>query len=1132
MNFFYNAPIERGAPGNRMPSANRPVFSLTQNIKTLLLGVKLAAVLLLTTCLQVSAKVTNAQKLSISFHNGSLEKLFAEIEKKTPFVFFYDAAILKGTKPVTVEMREASVEEILRVSLKGQALDYSINDKTIFVKRSNLNNNNVVEGPGGENDPREIHGTVLADDGTPLSGATIKLKDGKIAAITDERGTFKIKIGSSPAIEISYTGYASKQVQISGNQLAFTVSLTRSTSKLDEVQVIAYGTTTQRLSTGNVSKVTSKEIQEQPVSNVLGALEGRVPGLLITQQTGVPGGGFTVQIRGQNSIGNGNDPFYVIDGVPYNSQIPFNESGLGVINTSLQGGSPLNFINPYDIESVEVLKDADATAIYGSRAANGAILITTRKGKVGAMRVGLNVTAGTSRPSRDIKLMNTEQYLGMRHEAFANDKRKPGGGDHDINGDWDTTRYTDWASVFLNNHPIYNDYEASVSGGTVNTQWLVGGGYNRQTTGLPTLLSGDGADERPSAHFSLSSASSDKRFKATFTGSYVSDKNTVQTQDFSQNRFLAPNAPALFNSDGTLNWAPLQPGDVGTFSNPYAYLYIKYRAVSSNLVGNGSLSYSVLPGLEIRANVGYTNTQIDQVQTYPTTIYDPGYHMTSGNSNFETSNTHGWIAEPQVNYEVHLGRGVLSALAGGTFHATRNSAQYLIANGFISDALLEDAQAASSIAVESNESQYKYSAAFGRLNYNWDDKYIVNLTARRDGSSRFGPGRQFGSFGAVGAAWIFTREKFMQNALPILSFGKIRASYGTTGNDQIGDYQFLDLYKATQYQYGNSQGLYPQNLFNPQLAWELDKKLEGGIELGFLKDRMSLGASYYRNRSNNQLVNTPVSLVTGFGSIPANFPALVQNSGMEFFLHSVNLRGENFTWSTSINLTIAKNKLLAFPNFETSGYTYNLQIGQPITVQRVYHLIGVNDTTGLYQFASSKSGSTYLPNSETDRITNVNTTPKYYGGIQNSFSYKGFTLDVLFQFVKQTGRNIFGAFGTLPGSMANMPVELSDHWRQNGDHAKYQKFGQTFGATYRAYNFAKQSDFVYSDASYIRLKTLSASWQIPAMWRKSMHLENCRFFVNAQNLFTITHYDGIDPETQSIGSPTKKVIAGGFQVMF
>ena len=1136
MQFSSNGVVSsREATAKYRPLEARAPKPFRQN-KTIVNAVKLTGIFIFIACLQVSAKTTTAQRVSISLHNGSLEKLFTEIEKKTNYVFFYDVAILKNTKPVTVEVKDASVEDILQSSLKGQALEWSIHDRTIFVKKGGEKPVAVAPGGSGSGEPAAVTGTVQSENGSPLSGASVLIKKLKRSLITNAAGEFTVKDvpNGRYEVEISYVGYEKllTTITVEDQKAHLVAEMKIASNTLDETVVIPYGTTTQRLSTGDVTKVTSKEIEQQPVTNVLAALEGRVPGLLVTQQTGVPGGGFAVQIRGQNSIGNGNDPFYVIDGVPYNSQIPFNENGLGMINSSLQGGSPLNFINPYDIESVEILKDADATAIYGSRAANGAILITTKKGKVGAMRVNLNVSAGVSRPTRDIKLMNTQQYLALRHEAFINDKRKPGAGDHDINGDWDTTRYTDWASVFLNNHPVYNDYEASVSGGTVNTQWLIGGGYNRQTTGLPTLLSGDGADQRPSAHFNITSISSDKRFKVTFTGSYVSDQNTVQSQDFSQNRFLAPNAPVLFNPDGSLNWAPLQPGQVGTFSNPYSNLYVKYKGLTSNLVANSVVSYIMLPGLELKANVGYTNTQIDQVQVFPTTIYDPGYHIPSGNSNFETSNTHGWLVEPQINYVLHLGRGIISALVGGTFHSTKNSVQNLAATGFISDALLEDAQAASTVTVESRGSQYKYSAVFGRLNYNLDDKYLLNLTARRDGSSRFGPGKQFGDFGAVGAAWIFTREKFVQNALPFVSFGKIRGSYGTTGNDQIGDYQFLDLYTATQYQYGNTQGLYPQNLFNPNLAWELDKKLEGGIELGFLKDRVSIGASYYRNRSNNQLVSTPISLVTGFSSIPANFPALVQNSGGEFLFHSVNVKSKNFAWTTTINLTIPKNKLVSFPNFETSGYTYNLQIGQPITIQRVFHLIGVNDTTGVYQFASIKSGPTYQPNSTTDRISTINPAPKYYGGFQNSFSYKGFTIDILFQFVKQTGRNIFGAFGTMPGSMANMPVELLDRWREIGDKAKYQRASQTYGTTYRAYYYAKQSDFIYGDASYIRLKNLSVSWQIPTEWQRAMRIQNCRFFVNAQNLVTITNYNGIDPETQNIGSPTKRVITGGFQLAF
>jgi TonB-linked SusC/RagA family outer membrane protein len=1101
--------------------------------KTMLV-MRLTGILLFAAVLQVNAG-TYAQTVTYTAQAAPLTKVFAAIEKQTGYVFFYDKKDLDGAVPVTVELRDAGLRAALETIFRDQPVGFDIEGNTIVVTRAYKALKQPDTAHNGGKVP-QVTGIVTDENGEPLSGASIKLKNGDVVAITDAKGVFKLKnVPADAILVITFTGYAPKTIPI-GDNTTLKVSMSLATNKLDEAQVIAYGTTTERLATGDISKVTSQEIEQQPVPNVLEALEGRVPGLLITQNTGLPGGSFTVQIRGQSSLTSGTDPFFVIDGVPYNSETPFN-GAFGNINSSLNDGNPLNYINPYDIESVEVLKDADATAIYGSRAANGAILITTKRGKAGKMKVDLSINSGVTSPARDIPFVNTQQYLQMRHGAFTNDGAMPNPNhDYDLTF-WDTTRYTNWSKVLLDSHPVYTDAEGSVSGGTSNIQYLVGGGYNHQTSGEPTLLPGDGADERGSVHFNMNAQSPDKRFKVSLTGSYVSDKNTIQSVDFASYRFtLAPDAPALFNPDGSLNWDPMAPGEAGTWTNPYSNLYVKYQGITSNVVGSANLSYILLPGLELKTDLGYTNTQTNELQAIPTTVFDPGYHITSGQSNFKVLNSHTWIVEPQVDYKLRLGAGMFTALAGASFHEIDQSGQQESAEGFISDAFLEDPGAASSVSISSNSSQYKYSAVFGRLNYNWLDKYILTINARRDGSSRFGPGKQFGNFGSVGTAWIFSQENFMKSLFPALSFGKLRGSYGTTGNDQIGDYQYLPLYNIntnTSVPYINSQGLYIQNLYNPELAWELDKKLEGAIELGFLKDRITVQVSGYRNRSGNQLVSEPLSQVTGFGSITTNLPAIVQNSGKEAVLRTINIRTKNFTWSSSFNISANRNKLISYPGLATSPYADYFTIGQPVNLIPVYHMIGVNDTTGLYEFSDFKGNPTYRPNSSTDMTTHVNLAPKYYGGIDNTFTYKGFSVDILFQFVEQTGRNMFGLVDAPTGFLANDPVAFLNAWQAPGDKKPYEQFTQKHGGSanaYKAFNYAKQSDFAYSDASFIRLKNLALSWQLPGNWKSKTHLQNARIFVQGQNLLTFTHYSGTDPESQSLSAAPKRALTFGLQV--
>jgi TonB-linked SusC/RagA family outer membrane protein len=1090
---------------------------------------KLTCFLLTVAFLHVSAGGFS-QQVTLSLKDVPIEKVFREIERQTGYGFLYNKKMFADFPNVTIDVKDASIETVLNRCFQSVAMEYLIDKQTIII-RPKVEAEKAVKAADTtirRDIVREVVGLVFDETGEPLSGASIKLKNGKVVAITDAKGQFKLKnVNSDATIVISFTGYAEKMVPLEG-KADFKIAMSLATNKLDDVQVIAYGTTTERLNTGDVTTVTSKEIEEQPVSNPLAALEGRVPGLFIAQTTGAPGGGFTVQIRGQSSLLNGNNPFYVIDGIPYPSQT------LGLINTTLQNGNPLNFINPADIESIEILKDADATSIYGSRAANGAILITTKRGKAGKMRFNLDAYSGNGQVTREMKILNTQQYLQMRDEAFANDGATPDPtADFDLTY-WDTTSNTDWQKELLANTAHYDDAQASLSGGTTNTQYLVSGGYHRETSVFPVILPDEGADEKASMHFDLLSSSEDHRFKLDLNGSYVSDLNTVQSNDFTQSAYtLPPDAPKVFNSDGSLNWAPLAPGQQGTWSNPFALLYQKYTGRTSNLVGNALISYALLPGLLVKSSLGYTNTQTDEILTYPTSSDDPGLNVTSGISNFNTTNTHSWIIEPQIDYRLKLGMGIFSALTGLTFHENDAAGQNIVGRGFVSDALLENIQSAGSLStISSTSTQYKYNAAYGRLNYNWQDKYLLNLTARRDGSSRFGPGKQFANFGAIGAAWIFSNESFFQEDLHFLSFGKIRASYGTSGNDQIGDYRFLDLYTPTSYSYQGIQGLYPANLFNPDLAWELDKKLEGGLELGFLKDRINLNASYFRNRSGNQLVTTPVSAVTGFNSIPANLPALVQNSGIEVMLNVTNIKSKYFYWKTSINVTIPRNKLLSFPNLASSPYANVFIVGQPITIQRLFHESGVNDTTGIYQFATSKGGLTYNPTFNVDNTSVVNVAPRFYGGFLNSFQWKGFTLDVLFQFAKQTGPNVFNTEFYMPGMMANQPAVVLNHWQKLGDMKPFEQFSQNYsGPAYNAFgNYLYASDFVYSNASFIRLKNLSLSYDLPINWIQKCHIKAVRVYIHGQNLLTITKYDGNDPENQSSYLPPIKVWTAGFRI--
>jgi hypothetical protein len=427
------------------------------------------------------------------------------------------------------------------------------------------------------------------------------------------------------------------------------------------------------------------------------------------------------------------------------------------------------------------------------------------------------------------------------------------------------------------------------------------------------------------------------------------------------------------------------------------------------------------------------------------------------------------------------------------------------------------------------EEQYRYQAVFGRINLNHRGKYIINFTGRRDGSSRFGTNKRFSNFGAIGAAWIFSEENIIKNSVPFISFGKLKASYGTSGNDQIGDYQYLDTYSFGSSQYQNTIGLFPTRLFNPDYSWESNKKLEFSLELGILKDHIFVSSNFYRNRSSNQLVGIPLPATSGFNTINGNLNATVENTGWEFQLNTINVNNDNFKWSTSFNITFPKNKLLAFPDLEGSTYANQLVIGEPLNIKKIYQFNDVNSETGLYEFKDFNGDG--IISSPDDRQAIKDLNPKYFGGISNSLSYRKFKLDILFQFTKQQGYNFWSTGGIIPGAMANQPKLVLQRWQNEGDQTSIQKF--TTGLTpdgLQAFQNYRQSDAAISDASYLRLKTMSLSYQLSKQEDSGF---GCELFLRGQNLWTLTKYIGLDPETRNNQTlPTLRFISMGTQLTF
>ena len=670
-----------------------------------------------------------------------------------------------------------------------------------------------------------IRGTVTDTQQNPIPGVSIRLLNSNTGTQTDLEGAFNLNATPSDTLVISYLGFKTLTLPV-GNQTKFTIALQQDVTALGEVTINAgYYNTTRREQTGSIARVTAEEIERQPVTNPLAALQGRMPGVFITQNTGVPGSGFQIQIRGQNSLRtDGNQPLYIIDGVPFSSE----DIGDASTNVGIVGGiSPLNTIDPASIASIVVLKDADATAIYGSRGANGVVLITTKKGSAGDTRFQVSYRYGVAQVTSHFDLLNTQQYLEVRREAFANDgiTDYPANA-YDVNGTWDENRYTDWQKVFIGGSAAYTDVDASVSGGSEQTRFRLGGNYHRETTVYP----GDFAYQKLGIQSHVGHTGLDGKLSLDLSNSFSYQRNSLPGTSLLSNILrLAPNAPKLYTEEGDLNW------ENSTWTNPLSQFEKTYSSDTYNLITNLKISYQILPGLLVSSSFGYTDIRFNDELAQPHTQYDPalGYDssrsMITKSQNFRKS----WIAEPQLNYTKQIKDFKLDVLAGTTLQNQISNALQYAGLGFSNNNLISNLGSANAVAIGNDtHTQYKYSALYGRINLAFQDRYYLNLTGRRDGSSRFGPGKQFSNFGAVGAAWVFSAEEALTES-EILSFGKLRGSYGSTGNDQIGDYQYLDTYTLTGSTYGGVSVLEPSRLFNPDFSWETTRQLELALETGF-----------------------------------------------------------------------------------------------------------------------------------------------------------------------------------------------------------------------------------------------------------------------------------------------------------
>lgn len=1148
MNKFY--PLTKRAPQYHKRSLNQ-LFRI----------MKLTAFIFTIAIMQVSANVL-AQKITLNEKQVSLDKIFRKIRLQSGYDFLTDNGLVEKAGQVTINVKNADLKDVLNIILRPP-LTYEIVNKTVVIKQQ----------PGSFFDrlkdktskllasPSDVKGTVVDSTGKALAGASVALKGTGFYTTTGSKGEFwfaAVPDGNYTLI-VKYIGYASleKTITTGDKDISLKLVLSQSVSALDQVQVIAYGTESKRFSVGSVSSVSAKDIEKQPITNPLLALQGQVPGLAVNASSGVPGSTVLLQIRGQNTLAYNpgavkpyDQPLFIIDGVPFAPQ----NNNVSQINSlanksDYTGGidqavgiSPFNTINPKDIESISILRDADATSIYGTQGSNGVVIITTKKGKPGKSNFDISINTGFNTPVRPVQLLNTQQYLQFRSDAFKADNATPGN-DPDNTDTYapdltifEKNKYTDWQKVIYGKTSNITNVHSSISGGSANNTFLISAGYNRSNYDFP----GNYANQTATLHSSLHHVSSNNRFSIDLTNDYGYGQNN--SPGSVTQILLPPNLPDLLDSKGNLVWS-YKGADLSDYQF-YSYLKQSVNVQNYNLNNSLRLSYKILNGLTFSANLGYSRNTTSEHSENPVTAQSP-LDERSSSAAFANGVQQSINIEPQLDYTKTMGKSVLTALIGATYKKNTGNNNTIQGYGYANDDLLGSINGASRISATDNSSIYKYSAGFARLKYVYAQKYIISLTGRRDGSSNFGPGRQFGDFGSIGAGWIFSEEAAFKKALPFISYAKLSGSYGTSGSDGILPYQFQAFWQPIV-SVSNFQGVrpgYPTNLYNPDYTWALKKSLNLALDLGLFNDRLMLNGTYYRNREGNQLANYPLPIHTGFSNVLENLTANIQNKGWEFSATAENIKTKNFTWTSSFNISFNRNKLLAFPGLAASSYASKYMIGQPTSIVFGYRYKDVNPTTGLFEFYDKDGQLTSNPKfglatDGGDMVEMANREVNYMGGINNNFSYKHFSLYFLFQFSSQMAPNYLsvaygsGAIGISP---VNVPSAILDnYWKKPGDQALLQRLSSSYSSdALVSANAFTQSTGIYSNDTYLRLKTMSLSYALPDGLLKKLHMKGCSIYVSAENLLTITNYKVGDPELTDYSTfPLQRVVAFGLNLNF
>lgn len=1068
---------------------------------------RLTCLLLLTALLQVSA-ASAAQPITLSEDGAPLEKVLKEIRRQSGYDFLYNAALLRKAKPVSVHVRSVSLEEALRQSFIGQPLGYTIEHKTVVVKEADKLQLNRVK------PPVDVIGKVVDEHGQPLPGASVRVKGTSQGTVTDVQGTFSLSnVADEAVLEISFLGYLSKEVPAKSD--LGTIQLAVNTSELDEVVVVGYGTQRKSDVTGSLVSLSEKDFTQGTNTNALQLLNGKAAGVNISQTNSAPGAGTKIQVRGAGSINSSNATLVVVDGLP--------------------GVDPSD-LSPDDILSIEVLKDASSAAIYGTRAANGVVLITTKKGKAGVPSVRYNAYAGIQSVAKKIDVLDGRQYMetlnALRTEAGA----EPIYTQEQINNVGEGTVWQD--EIFNEVAPVQN-HQLSISGGSEKSDYYTSLNYFTQE-GLVKKSDFSKINFRTNLNFrpkEFLSFQLNTNFTRSKQNAILSSTNAVNEGAGPINSAIQfdPTLPVGLKANGRYH-----ENDFISLDNPLALINgLSNSTLGNNLYGTFTAEVEPVKGLVGTARLGGTvaNSTTSNYRDKTTMMGLASGGVGSRNASEYTQ----WLAEFLLRYTKRYESGhEFTALGGTTLEEFQTQGVYAGASDFLSDVtgsnLLQSGNR-ENYELSSSKDRNRLHGVIGRLNYSYKNKYLLTSSVRFDGTSRFSDENKYAFFPSGALAWRVSEEPFLRDSPGVLSDLKLRLGYGRLGNQGIGNYQTLQtLVAGGSAVFGDAivQGVVPARLPNPNLRWESTEEINVGLDYGILGNRLTGSIDYYIRNTKDQLFSKPLPSVVGFSSIFINVGD-VQNRGLDFLLNSINIDKKDFQWESSFNFSLLKNEVKSLPDFIpqiisgsiAGGFISNFTIvqeGSSIGSFYGYEVAGIfqneeevktsaqpNAQPGHLKFRDQNNDN--IINSE-DRVILGDPFPDFTYGLNNRFTYKNFTLDVFIQGVQgieTLDANVLESLYPTNEYRNRIAKYYLNRWTPGNPDAPYPS-----GVNPSAYGGERSiNSLTIEDASFVRLRTVNLGYSFPAGVSKVF--SNAQLYVAADNLFTLTDYEGFDPDASATG---------------